>query len=189
MGDVASISSLDEAIADRLKALRAGRGWSLDDLAARSGVSRGTLSRLENAEVSGTAVTLGRLCAVYGISMSRLMFLAEDDYPPLLAREQQVVWTDPENGFRRRSVSPPSGALAGEVIEAELAAATRIAYPGASRPGHEHHLVMLAGLLSVTVEGRRHDLREGDCLRYRVFGATAFETPSAQGARYMLFML
>ena len=36
-------------------------------------VSRASLSRLENAEVSPTASVLGRLCAAYGLTMSRLM--------------------------------------------------------------------------------------------------------------------
>lgn len=180
---------LDARIAQRLKALRGERGWSLDELAALSGVSRATLSRLENAEVSGTAATLGRLCNTYGIAMSRLMYLAEEDYAPLLPRAAQAVWTDPDNGYRRRAVSPPAGALAGEVIEAELRPGTHIAYPGASRPGHEHHLVMLEGRLTVTVDGRPHALREGDCLRYRLFGPSAFETPHDCGARYLLFML
>ena len=180
---------LDTRIAQRLKALRGEHGWSLDELAALSGVSRATLSRLENAEVSGTAATLGRLCNTYGIAMSRLMYLAEEDYAPLLPRAAQALWTDPENGYRRRAVSPPAGALAGEVIEAELAPGTRIAYPGASRPGHEHHLVMLDGSLAVTVDGRPHALGPGDCLRYRLFGPSTFETPADAGARYLLFML
>ena len=46
---------LDRRIAQRLKALRLARGWSLDELAGMAGVSRATLSRLENAEVSPTA--------------------------------------------------------------------------------------------------------------------------------------
>ncbi|MBX3530010.1 MAG: helix-turn-helix transcriptional regulator [Rhizobiaceae bacterium] len=188
-GSGETFGRLDARIAQRLKTLRGERGWSLDELAALSGVSRATLSRLENAEVSGTAATLGRLCSTYGIAMSRLMYLAEEDYPPVLPRTAQAVWTDPENGYRRRAVSPPAGALAGEVIEAELAPATRIAYPGASRPGHEHHLVMLDGRLTVTVDGRAHALGPGDCLRYRLFGPSAFETPAGSGAHYLLFML
>jgi transcriptional regulator with XRE-family HTH domain len=180
---------LDARIAQRLKALRGERGWSLDELATRTGVSRATLSRLENAEVSGTASTLGRLCNTYGIAMSRLMVLAEEDYAPLLPREAQAVWTDPDNDYRRRAVSPPGGALSGEVIEAELKSGTRIAYPGPARPGHEHHIVMLDGRLDVTVEGRRHVLSAGDCLRYRLFGPSTFETPADAGAHYFLFML
>ena len=70
-------SSIDRRIARRLKGLRTERGWSLDALAQRSAVSRATLSRLENAEVSPTASVLGRLCAAHGLTLSRLMLMVE----------------------------------------------------------------------------------------------------------------
>ena len=35
---------------------------------------------------------------------------------------------------------------------------------------------MLKGALTVTVEGETYALREGDCLRYRLFGSSRFET-------------
>ena len=47
----------------------------------------------------------------------------------------------------------------------------------------------LDGELDVSVEGRRHSLRPGDCLRYQLFGASTFETPAHCGARYVLFMV
>src|SRR4051794_33060577 len=103
----------DQRLAQRLRTLRAERIWSLDELASRSGVSRATLSRLENGDVSPTASVLGKLCAAYGLTMSRLMRMVEDDFIPLVRRADQPVWIDPETGFRRRSVSPPAQALAG----------------------------------------------------------------------------
>lgn len=181
--------SIDRRIAERLRTLRAGRGWSLDTLAASSGVSRATLSRLENAEVSATAAVLGRLCAAYGMTVSRLILMAEDDFPPLVTRAGQPVWTDPETGFERRSVSPVSSSLAGEVLECALPPGVRIAYDRSPRDGLEHHLVLLEGALSLTVEGRRHELSPGDCLRYRLAGASLFETPALSGARYLLFIV
>lgn len=181
--------SIDRLIGERLKALRAERGWSLDDLAAESGVSRATLSRLENAEVSPTTAVLGRLCSAYGMTLSRLMLMVEDVFAPRVARAEQPVWRDPETGFLRRSVSPPAGALAGEALECTLDAATRLSYERPPRPGLEHHLVLLDGELEVTVEGRGHRLEAGDCLRYQLFGASTFETPLRCGARYMLFMV
>jgi transcriptional regulator with XRE-family HTH domain len=184
-----SASALDNRIAVRLKALRSERGWSLDDLARRSGVSRATLSRLENAEVSGTAAVLGKLCAAHGLTLSRLMHLVESECPPVVTRETQPVWIDPETGFRRRSVSPPAHSLAGEVLDCEIPAGRRIAYESPPRSGLEHHLVMLDGRLTVTLDGRAHRLHPGDCLRYQLFGASAFETPSDTHARYILFMV
>lgn len=181
--------ALDTRIAERLKALRTERGWSLETLAGLSGVSRATLSRLENADVSPTASVLGRLCAVYGLPMSRLMHMVEDTHAPLVPSDAQPVWTDPETGFRRRSVSPPAGGLSGEVLEGALPAAARIAYERPPRPGLEHHLVLIEGELTVTLDDTSHTLRPGDSLRYRLFGRSAFATPPGSGARYLLFLV
>lgn len=181
-------NSIDRRLAERLRTLRAERNWSLDQLAHSSGISRATLSRLENADVSPTASVLGKLCASYGLTMSRLMRMVEDEFAPLLRRDQQVVWEDPASGFRRRAVSPPAHSLAAEALEGTLAPDTEIVYDTAPRPGLEHHLVMLEGELTVTVDGRRHLLLAGDCLRYALSGPSAFSTAQA-GARYLLFMV
>jgi transcriptional regulator with XRE-family HTH domain len=180
---------IDQRLAQRLKTLRAERGWSLDELARQSGVSRATLSRLENAEVSPTASVLGKLCAAYGLSMSRLMHMVEEGFVPLLRRETQTTWRDASIGFRRRSVSPPARDLAGEVLECELEPGVRIAYERPPRTGLEHHLVLIEGRLTLTAGGRRYALQPGDCLRYQLFGPSAFATPQDSGARYFLFVL
>jgi transcriptional regulator with XRE-family HTH domain len=186
---IAKDPDIDRLIAGRLKALRTKRGWSLDDLAAKSHVSRATLSRLENAEVSATAAVLGRLCAAHGLTLSRLMLMVEEQFEPLVRRERQFLWTDPANGFERRSISPPARTLAGEALECRLRPSTRIDYDGPPRPALEHHLYLIEGVLQVTVDGVTHDLNAGDCLRYQLHGASAFVTPAHAGAHYVLFIL
>ena len=182
-------ASIDRRIAERLKGLRRERGWSLDDLARRTQVSRASLSRIENAETSPTASVLGRLGAAYGLSMSRLLLMVEEDFAPLVPRDAQPVWTDTSIGFRRRSVSPPAQSLAADAVECALEAGTRIAYDSPPRPGLEHHLLLLDGRLEVEVDGDSYALRPGDCLRYRLFGPSAFATPAGSAARYLLFMV
>ncbi len=182
-------ASIDRRIAQRLKGLRSERGWSLEELARRSNVSRATLSRLENAEVSATASVLGKLCAAYDLTVSRLMYMVEEDFAPLVRRNAQSVWTDPESGFRRRSVSPPARTLAGEALECELEPGTRITYDRPPRHGLEHHLLLIDGRLEVTVDGHTYALRPGDCLRYQLFGPSAFTTPEGRSARYFLFIV
>lgn len=185
-GDPADI---DGSLARRLKVLRTQRGWSLDQLAGDSGVSRATLSRLENADVSATAQVLGKLAAAYGLSISRLIALAEEGFQAHLTAADQPVWRDPESGFVRRTVSPPDRPLAGEVVAGELPAAARIAYDRPPRPGLEHHLWLQDGALTVTLGAAAHTLSPGDCLRYRLFGTSAFETPAEAGASYLLFIV
>lgn len=190
MGKFESVdTSIDQRIADRLKQLRTERGWSLDALVERSSVSRATLSRLENADVSPTAHVLGKLCAAYGLTLSRLMHMVEEDFIALVRRDQQPVWTDPDTGLHRRTVSPPAHALNGEGLECELKADTRIAYEQPPRRGLEHHLLLIEGRLTVEIEGRRHELNQGDCLRYQLHGSSVFITPPQCGARYILFVL
>ncbi len=180
---------LDVQLAERLQGLRKEREWSLEELARRSGVSRASLSRLENAETSATAVVLGQLCAAYGLTLSRLMHMVEGGFSPVVRRKDQQVWEDPETGFRRRVVSPPAGALAGEALEGELPAKSHISYDASPRPGLEHHIVVMSGRLEVTIENVAHDLGPGDCLRYQLRGPSAFTTGPRSGARYMLFMV
>lgn len=182
-------TTVDRRIAERLRSLRAERAWSLDELARRTDVSRATLSRLENAEVSPTASVLGKLAAAYGLTISRLMHMVEDGFVPLVQRDAQPVWSDPSIGFSRRSVSPPAHTLRAELLECKLQPDTRITYDEPPRPGLEHHLLLMDGQLEITIEGRTYDLGPGDCLRYQLYGASVFATPKRSGARYILVVL
>ncbi|WP_145154547.1 helix-turn-helix domain-containing protein [Pseudomonas oryzihabitans] len=179
---------LDQQLAVRLKALRLERELSLEQLATLSGVSRATLSRLENAEVSPTTAVLGQLCSAYGLTLTRLLHSVESRYPAQVQRQAQQIWSDPAQAFTRRSVSPPAQALAGEVIESDLGPGVDIRYEASPRPGLEHHLLLLEGELQLWIEEQSYRLGVGDCLRYRLWGSSRFLSGPA-GARYLLFMI
>lgn len=181
--------TLTDRLARRIKTLRTVRGLSLDSLAAGSGISRATLSRLEQAQVSPTAEVLGKLCAAYGVPVSRLLMSVEDRFSALVPYDTQPEWEDPATGFTRRLVSPPSSSLAGEVLECHIPPDTTLRYDDPPKPGLEHHLILLDGALTVTVGGTAHALTAGDCLRYQLTGASVFATDPARGARYMLVLL
>ncbi|MFE7748789.1 helix-turn-helix domain-containing protein [Streptomyces sp. NPDC057428] len=181
--------SVDARLAARLAALRAERGWSLDELSGRAGVSRSTLSRLERGELSPTTSLLGQLCTVYGRTMSRLLTEVEEEPAPLVRAASQPVWTDERSGFVRRSVSPPHPALRAEVIEGTLAAGAAIAYEDAPVPGVEQHVWVLDGTVEITVEGAVHTVRRGDCLRFRLRGPSHFRCPGPDPVRYALMIV
>ncbi|HWK47801.1 MAG TPA: XRE family transcriptional regulator [Stellaceae bacterium] len=177
---------IDRRLAARLAGLRQERGWSLDELVERSGISRATLSRLERGETSPTASLLGRLCTAYGRTMSRLLAEVETDPPQLVHHDAQVLWTDPETGFRRRSTSPPAIGFAAELIAGELPPGAVIAYDAPPLDGLEHHVWMLGGLLDLSVALQTYRLGTGDCLRYRLFGPSRFACPGPEAARYAI---
>ncbi|MER6065236.1 helix-turn-helix domain-containing protein [Streptomyces sp. NPDC001792] len=177
---------VDARLGARLAELRAGHGWSLGELAERSGVSRSTLSRAERAEISPTASLLNRLCHVYGRTMSQLLSEVEAAPAPLVRAADQQIWEDRDSGFVRRSVSPPHAGLRGELVEGRLAPGADIAYDRPPVTGLEQHLWVLDGALEVTDGEQVHHLDPGDCLRMRVFGPTRFRCPGPVEARYVL---
>ncbi|MEV5165050.1 XRE family transcriptional regulator [Streptomyces werraensis] len=177
---------VDVRLGARLAELRAEHGWSLGELAERSGVSRSTLSRAERAETSPTASLLNRLCAVYGRTMSQLLSEIEAQPAPVVRAADQPVWRDKASGFVRRSVSPPHAGLRGELVEGRLTAGADIPYDRPPVPGLEQHIWVLEGALAVTVGDTEHLVGEGDCLRLRVWGPTRFRCPGPEDVRYAL---
>ena len=181
---------LNKHIADQLTRLRQGHGWSLDELAERSGVSRATLARIEKAESAATAEALGKICTAYGITLSRLIAMAEsNEFSPHIKITDQEIWQDAATGFMRRIVSPPSRDLAGEVVHCQLEPAAMIEYDTSPVAGLEHHLILEAGGLSITVDEQSYQLGAGDCLRYKLHGPSLFKADPKLGAHYYLILI
>lgn len=59
-------------VGGRLRALRRARGWRLEDLAERTGLSKAYLSRLESGERQPSLGALFNVARAYGISFSSL---------------------------------------------------------------------------------------------------------------------
>ncbi|OKH97415.1 DNA-binding protein [Streptomyces sp. CB02923] len=188
--DDVCVDPMETRLAARLAELRTGQGWSLDDLARRTDVSRSTLSRLERAEISPTAALLSRLCAAYERPMSRLLAEVESQPPRLVRSDEQSVWRDDASGFTRRSVSPPHPGLQGEVVEGTLQPGADITYDSPPPvPGLEQHIWLLDGRLHITTSGTAYSLAPGDCLRFRLWGPTRFHCPGPAAARYALLVV
>jgi transcriptional regulator with XRE-family HTH domain len=180
---------IERRIAVRLGQLRTERGWSLEDVAERTGISRATLSRIERSELSPTAAMLGALCTLYGWTLSRLMADAETPPPNYIPATEQAHWTDPESGYRRRAVSPPSPGLRGEMVEVHIPAGATVSFETSPIAGLEHHLWMLEGVVTIDVDGSSVSLRTGDCLRYVLYGPSKFHNAGKRAARYVIAMV
>lgn len=179
---------LDRRLGARIKGLRQTRGLTLDQLAARSGVSRAMISRVERGESSPTAALLDRLCAGLGIVLSAL-FRNEAQAGPLARRADQPVWTDPASGYVRRSVSPAGTGSRLEIVEVEMPAGARVLLD-APRGGFrlDQQLWLLEGELTLSVGGREHRLAAGDCLAMLLDGPIAFHNPGEAPARYAVVL-
>jgi transcriptional regulator with XRE-family HTH domain len=71
VGDPAEV--VGQALAGNLRAARRERGWRLEDLASRSGVSRGMLQQIETGHTNPSVATLARICSALSIPIGRLV--------------------------------------------------------------------------------------------------------------------
>jgi transcriptional regulator with XRE-family HTH domain len=152
-------------IARRVRLERDMRGWSLADLAERSGVSKATISKIERGEVSPTAVVLVRLAGAFDLTLAGLLLRAEGEGKRLSRAAEQPLWRDPETGYLRKQVfCRPDHPL--EIVQVELPAGKRVVLPASSYAHIRQAIWVQSGEL-VIVEGRdRHLLSAGDCLGF-----------------------
>ena len=92
-------SDLARALARTLQSLRAERGWSLDQLAARSGVSKGVLVALEQARSNPNLATLARLSDAFGVPVTYLVDVSAEPSVRLTGPDQaRTLWHGPAGG-------------------------------------------------------------------------------------------
>jgi transcriptional regulator with XRE-family HTH domain len=159
-------TQVDDRLAETLRAERERHGWSIAQLAERSGVSKAMISKVERGEASPTAALLGRLSGALGRTLSELLASAEaegDGEERLVRHGAQPVWRDPESRYRRRAVSPPGSGV--QVVEVELPRGREVAYPADSYTFIEQQVWVLAGTLTFVEGETTHVLEAGDCLR------------------------
>jgi transcriptional regulator with XRE-family HTH domain len=76
---MAQDSDLDGLVRKRIRGLRAARGWSLDDLAARCYLSPSTLSRIETGHRRIALDQLAPIARALGTTLDQLVESADDD--------------------------------------------------------------------------------------------------------------
>ncbi|AMM26678.1 helix-turn-helix domain-containing protein [Variovorax sp. PAMC 28711] len=180
---------INQRIARRVTALRAERGLSLEALAARSGVSRSTISLIERGETSATAVVLDRLAAGLGLALAALFEVERAAPSPLMRHSEQPVWRDPASGYLRRNVSPPDHPSALRIVEVEFPAGERVVLEGA-RPDAvlEQQVWLLEGKIELRHGGQTWQLTPGDCLAMRLDGPLEYRNPTDRPARYAVLI-
>lgn len=180
---------INQRIARQLKALRDARGWSLDALAERSGVSRSNISLIERGQSSPSAMVLDKLATALGVAVASLF---DDAAPgaaasPLARRAEQALWTDPASGYVRRQLSPPGLGSPLQLVEVSFPAGARVAFDTAQREADIHQQVwLMAGQMQISVGEQAWALAAGDCLAFALNQPVLFHNPGPQEARYLV---
>lgn len=169
-------------LARSLRSQREAMQLSLGALAARSGVSKASLSTIEAGIANPSLETLWRLAGALGVSLGAL--LGEQEPPPIrLLRAGDGVELSSESGLTGRLLMTEGRPHRTEIIYFELPAGGD--YRSAPHQvGTEEFLFCINGSLEVGPVGREERLKVGDALWFPA--DLPHRYASARGTRCLL---
>jgi transcriptional regulator with XRE-family HTH domain len=146
--------TINAAIAANVRGQRAHRGMTLDELAARSNVSRGMLIQIEQGRTNPSVNTLCRIADGLGVTVGRLVEVADTPVVRVVHASEVVAFEHAGGGSARLLVGTDAPAIL-ELWDWRLGPGEH--HDGDAHPaGTREMLTVLEGELTLTVYGRSH---------------------------------
>nr|WP_316650660.1 cupin domain-containing protein [uncultured Gellertiella sp.] len=155
----------DVIVGRRVRALRLERNLSLNDLAARTGISIGALSQIERGLSSLRVKVIWPLAAALAVEPSALIGDGGETGNDLYCVRSTSRRSLPvrSEGIAKWLLSPPASALSGMLVTVEPGGGTAEAY---AHTGHEFGYV-LAGEIELEIDGGTYQLKQGDSFAFK----------------------
>lgn len=150
-----------QAIARRVHLERQARSWSMTELAARSGVSKAAISKIERGEMSPTASVLVRLAHAFDLTLAGLLMRAEQEAGAVQRGRDQPLWEDPESHYVRRQVFRASDNPI-EMARIYLPSGASVTIPATGFERVKEVIHVLDGTLTLSFAGKTELLDAGD---------------------------
>jgi transcriptional regulator with XRE-family HTH domain len=172
---------VNEQIGGRVRQHRAARGWTLDELASRSGVSRRMLISIEHGEGNPSIATLLRISDALGVG---LPVLVDVERPHTLsvtaAGRAPVLWRGPRGGQAQlvAGTEPPDVVELWEWTLQPGEAHTSEAHTAGTR----ELLLVLEGQVELRAGDRTELLSPGDSAAFAGDVGHGYATPADAGA-------
>ncbi|MFD0689172.1 helix-turn-helix domain-containing protein [Actinomadura fibrosa] len=177
------------AFGGNVRRRREEAGLTLEQLSARSAVSRAMLSKVERGEKSPTIGVASRIAHALDVALSDLIgapAAAASGVAVVMRKDDRPVFRDPETGFERHMVSAAPGAGGAEMVVHYLPAQVSTGLLPAYPPGTEKQLVVLEGTLTVAVGGINETLNTGDSLFFQADADHGFANRTDAPCEYIM---
>jgi transcriptional regulator with XRE-family HTH domain len=158
-------ADLTGALARILLSLRSERGWSLDQLAHRSGVSKGVLVALEQGRSNPNLATLARIADAFGVPVTRLLDVPDEPVVRITGPESARVLWDGESGGTGTIIAATEPPWAVELWRWTVHPGERFG-GDAHSPASREMTWVEAGTVTLTVAGRGYQIGPGQCARF-----------------------
>lgn len=171
------------ALGERLRAIRRLRQRTLNDVAARAGVSESFLSQLERGRTSASVASLQRIAAALGIEVSDLFSSNGLPRPTVLRREarEPVVW----GHLGRKALLTPKPFHALEVVAAEFDPGGSTGDEPYTHGDSEELLLVIEGRVHVQLGTDVYELNAGDSVHYRSSTPHRVSNPGSERAEVL----
>lgn len=187
--DLSVVETVSAAsLGSRVRALRRQRRLTLDELAARSGVSRAMLSKIERGENNPTLVVAVKVALGLSVTTSELIGVVERREVVKVPRARRMVFKDPATGFERQVLFPTFEGSGMEFVRHVLPPRVAAGDMPAHRRGSEKYLVVEQGRLRVLIAGEEQLLDEGDALYFECDVPHRFENAGDTTCSYYLLI-
>ena len=178
------LSTLEDEISLRtgraVKRQREALGFSLRELAGRSGISSSMISDIERGAKSPTVITVVRLAQALGVSAAALVDGGTSEVSRILVL-RRGEGAGGEHPARWQSLSPAAaGSGMGsriDFVRYEIPPATMLGPTDAHAPGTVEHMHVATGTVRVTVGKETAELSAGDSCSCRTDVSHAIENP------------
>jgi transcriptional regulator with XRE-family HTH domain len=178
-----------QTIGKVLHDLRKQRGFSLNDLARLSGVSRSMLSQMETGRSTPSVAVLCKIARTFAVPVTAFLGAEETEHPALLSAEQTPLRVSADGKCAWRSLMATQQERKIEFYEITLQAGG-IEKVASRPPGTKAILAVSAGYLLVALGGLRHRLDEGDVFEFPASVAHSYINPGHdQALLYLVLQL
>lgn len=181
-GDELGAAEMSRRVAESLKRYRRLLNLSLDELAAKSGVSRAALSQIEGSKTNPTLSVLWKIAVGLGVPFQALLELPDEFSPKVLRAGSGTVLRSADDRFESRLLSPGGATPGIELYELRLAPRC-IHKSDAHGRGTTETLVVLKGAIRMVVGEHEHELATGDTIFFRADVEHAYENRASHESR------
>ena len=171
------------AIGAKVAKTRAERGWSLQELARRSGLSPASIHKIEKSGMTPTITSLMKVASALGKSVG--YFIAESDGlrpVTVVRRDERTQLHTSKEGLVLNNISGRYGPFFVAGAEADVDPWADSGPQPMVHPGEEL-VLLLEGTMVFTIDAVPYELEEGDSIHFRTAYPHSWANPSDQPAR------
>lgn len=180
---------LDAVVGANLRALRAQRSLSLDEMARMCGLSRSLLGQIELGKTAPSVSLVWKIAGAFDLPFSKLLATPRKDpvEPMVLRKAQAKRLASPDGRFSSRALYPLESGTEVEFYELFLAPhSLEEAQP--HRAGTRENLIVTSGHLELDVAGQKFSLAKGDAILFGADVPHAYRNSSSEECWIYLVM-